>query len=337
VAVALGDRPVERLSVGQDAAGRPVGPGGLSAVASITKLATALVVLRLVERGVLELDQPLAEELPEAVAAQPGVTIRTLLSHTSGMPWKMEAAHAEGGDRLSATDLEELALATSLERPPLTKVQYSNPAYALLGIVVERRTARPFREVLAQLVLDPLGIEAYLGDEPPRPTLRLADVRAPGSGTEREWFNTPAWRSLGLPWAGLVTSVDGALGLVQAFCHGPRGLLGPALRAEAIRNQAIDPASGQTLSGGQVVPLIWPKCPWGLGPELRNDKRPHWAAAEASPDSFGHAGASGCLAWADPEVGVAWAIVGTRTAHNGWLVRHGPAIGAAILAYAAQR
>ena len=43
---------------------------------------------------------------------------------------------------------------------------------------------------------------------------------------------------------------------------------------------------------------------------------------------------SGCVAWADPAADVAWAILGTRTADNGWLVRYAPRLGAAILAAA---
>jgi hypothetical protein len=50
-----------------------------------------------------------------------------------------------------------------------------------------------------------------------------------------------------------------------------------------------------------------------------------------SPASFGHAGASGCLAWRDPERDLSWALIGTRTADSGWLLRHGSAIGAALL------
>jgi beta-lactamase class C len=78
-------------------------------------------------------------------------------------------------------------------------------------------------------------------------------------------------------------------------------------------------------------PLLWERCPWGLGPELKGSKLPHWSPASASPASFGHAGASGALAWADPSVDLAWALVGTRSADSGWLLRQGAAIGEAML------
>jgi beta-lactamase class C len=80
-----------------------------------------------------------------------------------------------------------------------------------------------------------------------------------------------------------------------------------------------------------VEPLRWSPCPWGLGPDLRGAKQPHWAPLEAGPGSFGHSGASGCLAWHAPDHGVTWALLGARTADSGWLLRRSPAIGAAIL------
>src|SRR5438067_533814 len=327
LAVWAGGRPPAYLVCGHDAAGRPLAADSLFTVASITKLASALLVLRLVEDGALGLDDPLARHLPQAAAAQAGVTLRTLLSHTSGLP--MDLGPAEAPPYTPGLDwpaLAEACLRTALEAPPCTRVQYSNVGYGLLAIVVERSIGQGFAAALGSLVLEPLGVEGYLGIEPPRPPAALADVRSSRRGTELEPFNSPFWRSLGLPWGGLVTTVDGALRLVRAFRGAPAGFLGPATLAEATRNQAGD------LGGGQVSPLIWPHCPWGLGPELRDAKAPHWAPAEASPESFGHAGASGGVAWADPAAEMAWAMLGTRTANSGWLLGDGVAIGAAILA-----
>ncbi len=85
LAVARGDRPAEFLAIGEDALGRPLAHDTLFPVASITKLATALAVLRLAEEGALTLDDQLSEHLPEALAAQHGVTIRALLCHTGGL------------------------------------------------------------------------------------------------------------------------------------------------------------------------------------------------------------------------------------------------------------
>src|SRR5947209_11230775 len=84
IAVARADTPPEYLVAGADGAGRPLATDTLLPVASITKLATALAVLRLAAVGALALDDPLGRHLPEVAAAREGVTLRTLLSHTRG-------------------------------------------------------------------------------------------------------------------------------------------------------------------------------------------------------------------------------------------------------------
>ncbi len=325
LAVARGSDQVEHLIIGTDGAENPLAPDSLFPVASITKLATALAVLRLVNTNTLDLDEPLRRYLPDAAAARLGVTLRTLLSHTSGLPEDLAPDSAPYSKGLSWRALAKACLKTAPERQPHTYVQYSNVGYGLLAVVVERQTNLNFSNALESLALKPLGVEGYLGVEPPRSPIALADVRSSHVSTPLEPYNSRFWRALALPWGGLITTVDGALRLVRAFHGFPSGFLSPAVRAEAVRNQT------DHLGGGYGGPFIYPLCPWGLGPDLRGAKQPHWAPVEASPETFGHAGASGCVAWCDPRADIAWAILGTRTADNGWLVRGSPSIGRAIL------
>lgn len=326
VAYARGDRPIEAVFYGTDAAGRAIGGDTLFPVASVTKLATALAVLRLADSGVLGLDGPLARHLPEAGASgHYGVTVRRLLSHSAGLPLDLPAGMAPYAPGLDWPALADACIRTPLERQPGTRVQYSNVGYGLLAAIVERETGQGFGWVLRERVLDPLGIEGYLGDEPPRQPALVGGVRGQHARTYLEPYNSRFWRSLAMPWGGLVSTLDGALRLVRAFAGFPAGFLRPDLLAEAVRNQNGD------LAGGFIPPLMWERCPWGLGPEIHDEKSPHWAPPEAAQDSFGHSGASGCVAWYDPAARLAWAIAGARTADSGWLVRHGPVIGAALL------
>ena len=326
VAVARHGRTIGHLFVGTDAVGRPLAADSLFPVASVTKLAAALAVLQIADTGGLGIDDPLSQYLPEAAVSAAGATLRQLLAHTSGLPLDPRDDIAPYAPGLDWPLLARACLETPPQWQPNTRVQYSNVGYGLLAIVVERVTGRPFADVLQRDVLEPLGIEGYLGVKPPRPPVVIADVRGAYRGTDLEPLNASFWRSLALPWAGLLTTLDGALALVQAFRAVPAGFIRPTTLADATRNQTDD------LSGGLGAPLLWPRCPWGLGPELRDSKTPHWAPSQADPGSFGHAGTSGCVVWADPTADVAWAILGSRTADNGWLLRRGPASGAAILA-----
>jgi CubicO group peptidase (beta-lactamase class C family) len=198
--------------------------------------------------------------------------------------------------------------------------------YGLLAIMAERTIGRDFKDVLSDLVIRPLGIDAFFGVEPDRQPVVVSDVRGTYAGTEYEPFNTPTWYQRALPWSGLLTTATGALALARAFQPAHATLIEPTIASQATRNQNDD------LPGGFVAPLVWRTSWWGLGPDLRDSKSPHWTPANTSPVTFGHAGASGSLVYVDPERDVVWTVLGARTADNGWLLLAGPAIASPLLA-----
>lgn len=315
--------PVEYLVSGTDVKGSPLKGDSLFPVASITKLAAALTVLRLADAGAFKLDDPLAKYIPEAAAARDGLTLRQLLCHTGGLPEDIAPGLAPYTSRLDWPALARGCLQTPPAGKPQAQVRYSNVGFGLLAIVVERLTRQSFREALAQQVLSPLQIEGYLGLEPPRAPAAITGRLGEKAGTPLEPYNTPFWRALALPWGGLVTDTRGALALVRAFASIPVGFLSRRMLFEATHDQTGG------LGGGFFEPLWWPHSPWGLGAELRGDKNPHWTPAQASSESYGHAGASGCLVWHDPVADLSWAILGACTFETWWTQWH--KMGAAIL------
>src|SRR5690349_14155497 len=86
IAAAPGTGDPDFLVLGSDGGGRSLAADSLFPVASISKLAVALAVLRLVEAGELALDDPLARHLRDAASAREGPTLRDLLRHTGGLP-----------------------------------------------------------------------------------------------------------------------------------------------------------------------------------------------------------------------------------------------------------
>lgn len=305
VAVAPGAGPVEYVVRGTDAHHQPLALDSLFPVASISKLATALTVLRLADASAVSLDDPLARYLPNAAAAQAGVTLRSLLSHSSGLPMDYNQEVTPYNEHLDWPAIARAAQETPLIAPPNTCLNYSNVDYALLALVVEQVTRQPFTVALTDLVLEPLQMEAYLGREPARPVAAVLDAADPHAGTPIEYWNSRFFRSLAMPYGGMVTTVTGALRLVQAFQGSPVGFLAPQMVSATTQNQ-VSGLPG-TMGGWE-----FDACPWGLGPELRGTKAPHWIADTVSPDSFGHTGSSGCVAWADPRAAVSWAICCSR-------------------------
>jgi beta-lactamase class C len=334
VAVSRGGKPAELVALGVDAQGVPVTEASIFPLCSATKLATSLATLRLVDQGLIGLDDELSRHIPEAAAAKPGVTIRRLMSHSSGLPIDVSETIVPYVTGLDWSKMASGCHQVPLQTAPGERVQYSNVGYALIGEIVQRVADRPFKEALRALVLGRCEGEFWFGEEPSRPPVIIADVRSRFAGTALEPGNSAGWRALGFPPTGLMTTARGLLELAHRFHGGDPGWIRPELLAEATRNQT----SG--LSGGWCDGVFhaydfmgivtWPDCSWGLGPEVRGTKTPHWTRSQTSPRSFGQIGSTGCLVWVDPEADIEWAIMGTRSTDCGWLVRHGPAINGAI-------
>ena len=333
ITVARDGHPNEHLVVGTDARGQPLAADSLFPVASITKLVTALGVLRLQDHGALHYEDRLDAYLPDSAAARAGVTLRMLFTHTGGLQG-MEEELAPWTPDYSWPVETEAALRLAPEISPGTRLSYSDVDYVLLAMVVERLTNQSFAAACRELVLDPLGVDGYLAEEPPRPPAWIGDEPGPHTGTPIEWHNSAFFRSLCLPASGLITTAAGALALVRAFAGTPEDFLLPETRSAATRDQSGGVPGGL---GALNEPPEFASHPWGLGPELHERAQPVFAPPEASPGSFGHGGSSGCVTWADPAAGVAWSILGTRHIANWWGDPVLGEIGALILANARSR
>ncbi|MBQ7845564.1 MAG: beta-lactamase family protein [Clostridia bacterium] len=128
-------------------------------VASITKMATALVTLKLAEEGAFALDDPVAPLLPDA-ADEPslrGVTIRQLLCHTSGL--RDIPAYEQA---LRNGDTFHTVLRSEGVRVDNNAMIYCNFGFGLLGCLMESVTGQSLETVFQQKLFQPLGMEATL-------------------------------------------------------------------------------------------------------------------------------------------------------------------------------
>ncbi len=137
-------------------------------IASCTKPITAVAIMRLVDEGVMSVDAPVSNYLPDFGENGSQILIRHLLSHSSGL--------ANYTDWLDLADSPEQIIASLKTRPlkftPGTKFQYSNSNYALLGYLVARMTFVPYDRHLQDQFFIPLGMQNSGFDFP----------RVPGSG-----------------------------------------------------------------------------------------------------------------------------------------------------------
>ena len=165
VAVSVDGRIVHVAAFGRRTPVDPVDhavPTDRFRIASISKLLTAIAVLRLVDAGELGLDEPVASRLAASLGVTVGsetwttVTVRQLLSHTSGVP--KYRGEFFGGTFTSCEGAAVYGLSHGLDRPPATAHVYSNLNFCLLGLLVADVTGRSYEESVNQLVLRPLGI-----------------------------------------------------------------------------------------------------------------------------------------------------------------------------------
>ena len=160
--------------------GTPVDPTRtLFRVASLSKLVTATAVMRLWERGRIDLQSDVNSLLrrvrvPEAFGRP--VTAHDLLTHTAGFDERIFGV----GARDAAPDLESFIAETLPPRvtPPGQLHLYSNHGYGLLGVLASDISGRPFVEVASREVFEPLGMRSSTFAQPPPP--ELADDLATG-------------------------------------------------------------------------------------------------------------------------------------------------------------
>ncbi len=138
----------------------PATPETSFRVGSITKSFTAIAIMQLYEKGLLNLDEPIATYLPELKAnelspnATP-ITVRHLLSHTSGLPSEFYNGFLCDTPPQGNWLIEQLNQQKKLY-PANFKYIYSNLGYALLGEVVARVSKQPYAEYIQQHIFQPL-------------------------------------------------------------------------------------------------------------------------------------------------------------------------------------
>ncbi|HEV8612400.1 MAG TPA: serine hydrolase domain-containing protein [Gemmatimonadales bacterium] len=127
---------------------------------SVGKQFTAAGILLLVEDGKLALDDPITKYLPEGEERWHDVTVRHLLTHTSGIPEYEESDSASVDLRHDYTEdsLVKIAAWLPLEFPPGTHWHYSNTGFMLLGVIIHRVSGTFYGDLLAQRVFQPLGM-----------------------------------------------------------------------------------------------------------------------------------------------------------------------------------
>lgn len=276
-------------------------------LASISKVIAATAIMILVDDGLLGLNRPVQEYIPEFVGeGKEGVMVHHLLTHTSGLVDKDVVAHMErnrGKVQIPPLDPTEhpqlheslwLRLDAPLSKNPGEQMSYSGAGgYTLLTEIVRRVSGKNFAEFAEERIFRPLGMKdtfyALPRDRHARVVRRASDL--PDTFPDPEIANLPSG-SVG----GYSTAMDMAI-FCQVFLnlgsYGDARVLSPASVREMTRNQipGVSSLFKEDFSA---------EASRGYGWDIKGAKKPRYHGSLDSPAAFTHQGAGGVSILGDP-------------------------------------
>lgn len=176
----------------------PVTPDTVFQTGSVGKQFTAAAVMVLVDEGKLSLDDPVTKFWPDAGPWWRPVTVRHLLTHTSGMPNFEPGVTIDLRKDYTDEEFARMALALKPDFAPGSRWGYSNPGYVLLGCLVGEVTGRHYGELLRERLFCPLGMTtARVISEADVVPNRAAGYRLAGGLLKNQEWTSPSVNSTG--------------------------------------------------------------------------------------------------------------------------------------------
>jgi len=306
----------------------------LYVIFSCSKAITSAAAWLLIEEGKLGLDERVADILPEfGTNGKDAVRVEQLFTHSSGFP------HAPFRPRDGWARVRDAFSRWRLNWEPGSRFEYhpTSSMWVIAALVAERSGVE-FREFVRTRVAEPLGLPDLRLGLPRAHHGRLADIVHAGDALTAEDFRARGWpvppvtevteeavqgfnaadlREVGVPGGG-GTATAGDLALFyQALLNDGRGPNGPVWKAETVRDarrirnpEFLDPLFRKPANRGLGIVI-------GAGP----DKVYLGFGRTGSDAMFGHLGAGGQIAWADPESGLSFAYL--TNGHDRDVIREG--------------
>ncbi|MEO7018257.1 MAG: serine hydrolase domain-containing protein [Leifsonia sp.] len=282
-------------------------PSDLFWTFSAAKPYTVVLILALAERGILDLDEPVARYWPAFAAhGKESITIRQVLRHRSGFA----TAGSAVGDALAMTGWSRTLRRIERARPvwpPGTAPAYQFVIFGfILGEVARRATGVPVPELMSTMLLEPLGVrDTFLGlpaDQWPRhvPLNAARPVRAV--------VNRRATRAAVIPSAGLSTTARDVAVFYEMLLNGGVTADGQRILSAATLEAALVPSSEGRIDRFARTPIRWAEG-FQLGGPRHVPGSITPMGMHSSPRTFGHNGSNCCMAWADPDRRIVFAYL----------------------------
>jgi CubicO group peptidase (beta-lactamase class C family)/D-alanyl-D-alanine dipeptidase len=204
-------------------------------VGSVSKPFTALLLMIFVELGLIDLDAPVQDYLPEFQPTNKTgkkITLRQMLSHRSGVVREGPVGNYFDDTQPTLADTVKSLNKTELVYEPGSTASYSNMALATVGYVLEKTQKEEFAKLMQRKLLEPIGMthsSFRLNDD-----LRKALPKATMWTYHGREFPAPAWEFGMLPAGNLYSSVNDQAKFLKFLFAGGRGANGPVLKKETL-------------------------------------------------------------------------------------------------------
>jgi CubicO group peptidase (beta-lactamase class C family) len=293
---------------------RPMPKDALFRIASMTKPITAVGIMILVDEGKLSVEDPVEKHLPEfrgqmlvaertkdtVILKKPSrpITVRDLLTHTSGLPGGMPPGLADLYVKRNHT-LAEAVMAFSqrpLDFEPGSKWVYCNAGIDTLGRVIEVVSGQPYEDFLKKRIFEPLGMVDTTFYPTKDQLERVGPVYDKKDGrlvpTANSIIGLPAHPRYPIPAGGLYSSGTDLAKLYQMMLG--RGALG---QTRILSEQSV--AAMTTVQTGELKTGFTDGMGFGFGWAVV--RKPQGVTEMLSAGSYGHGGAFGTQGWIDPQ------------------------------------
>lgn len=300
--------------MGPEAGAAPVTRDAIFALASMTKPITATAIMCLVEDGLLGLNRPVQEYVPEFVGeGKEAVMVHHLLTHTSGL--KDDAVDAYATERVRTGRIpappslpglpNDMFLRARcfdaihdapLSVAPGTEMSYCSYGYRLLGEIVARVSGQPVEQLVQERIFDPLGMTST--SHRGLPTERRDRLVRRGPDAPYSFLNDPDLAaSFTMSGGSAYANARDIATFVQVFMnggvYGGARILSPATVREMTRDQI--PGLSAEWSGEYFA-----EATWGYGWGIQGNKKGLRDSSLLSAATFSHGGGGMSYAWADP-------------------------------------
>lgn len=214
----------------------PADGGTVYRVASLSKLFTAIGVMQLAEAGVVDIDAPVTNYLPDFQPENPfetEITLRQLMSHRSGLVREPPVGSYFDPEEPGTAALVASLNNTRLVYPPETRTKYSNAAVSVAGLALEKAAGVPFEKYMQEKILSPIGMSRSSFDKQSKATRHLA--------TGYMWtyegrrFEAPLFQLGMIPAAGMYASVNDLARFLQVLINDGQMYDGELLSPETLK------------------------------------------------------------------------------------------------------